>query len=332
MSSVRAIMSREVAVRPVDLHHRELGVVVGVHRLVPEVPGDLEDLLESPDHEPFQVELGSDPEEEFLVEEVVVGGERAGVCPAVDRLEDGGLELEEPVVVEVPADEGDDPAPVPEGLPALLVHDQVHVPLAVALLDVGEPVELLRQGADRLAEEGEGVHPDGDLAQFCPEHVAGHPDDVPPLDELVEEIELLLPDIVLPDIELDLAGLVPEVGKDGLAMVADNVDPPCGRVTVSALLSWVISAYFVLISATVCCRSNEGGKMVMAFFLECTDLVEPCLVECCILGGTGHRKNTRGWDGMYRNNAILDVIIPSATASEEKEQGCPACIRNFCVF
>ncbi len=61
--------------------------------------------------------------------------------------------------------------------------------------------------------------------EFCPEYVARYPDDVPPLDELVEEIELDLPDIVLPDVELDLAGLIPEVGKQGLAMVADNVDP-----------------------------------------------------------------------------------------------------------
>ena len=57
---------------------------------------------------------------------------------------------------------------------------------------------------------------------------------------------------------------------------------------------------------------ERGGEDDMAFFLECTDLVEPCWVECCIFGGTAHRKNTRGWDGMYRNNAILDVIIPSA--------------------
>ena len=137
----------EVPVRPVDLHHRELGVVVRVHRLVPEVPGNLKDLLEAAHHEPLQVEFGSDPEEEFLVEEVVVGGERPGVCPAIDRLEDGGLELEEPVVVEIPADEGDDAAPVPEGLPALLVDDQVHVPLPVPLLHVGKPVELLRAGS-----------------------------------------------------------------------------------------------------------------------------------------------------------------------------------------
>ena len=110
MSSVRAIMSSKVAVCPVESPPWRTRVVIGVHRFVAEVTGNLEDLLESPDYQPFQVQFGCDPEEEFLVEEVVVGGERAGIGTTVDRLEDRGLELEEPVVVEVPADEGDDTA------------------------------------------------------------------------------------------------------------------------------------------------------------------------------------------------------------------------------
>ncbi len=195
----------EVVVHPVDLHHGELRVVVGIHTLVPEVPGDLKDLLESSHNETFEVEFGSNPQEEFLVEEVVVGGERTGICTPVHRLENGGLELQEPVVIEEPADQGYNPAPVPECLPALLVGDEIDVPLAVPFLHIREPVEFLGKRADRFAQQGKCVHPDGDLTQFCPEDMAGYPDDVPPLDVLVEELELLFPEIVLPDVELDLA-------------------------------------------------------------------------------------------------------------------------------
>ena len=77
--------------------------MVGVNRLVPEVSCDLEDLLEPPDNEALEIELGGNTEEEFLVEEVVVRSERPGVGTAVDRLEDGSLEFKEPVVIEVPA-------------------------------------------------------------------------------------------------------------------------------------------------------------------------------------------------------------------------------------
>jgi hypothetical protein len=80
-------------VGPVDLHHRELGVVVGVNILVPEVPCDLKDPLKAADDKALEVEFGRDPEEEFLAEAVVERGKRPGVCPAVDWLEDRGLEL-----------------------------------------------------------------------------------------------------------------------------------------------------------------------------------------------------------------------------------------------
>ena len=190
-------MSSKVPVCPVNLHHRELRVVVGIHCLVPEVAGYLKNFLESPDNQPFKVEFGSDPQEEFLVKEVVVGGKRAGICTTVDRLQDRGFELEEPVVIEIPADKGDDPVPAPEYLPALVIHNQINITLAIALFDVGQAVEFLRERADCLAQEGEGVHPYGDLTQFCPEHMTSNADDVSPLNELVEEIELLIPKIVL---------------------------------------------------------------------------------------------------------------------------------------
>ncbi len=282
----------KVAVRPVDLHHRELRVVVGVHRLVPEVARDLENPLESPDDQALEIEFRSDPEEEVLVKKVMVGCERTGVGSAVDWLEDRGFELEKTVVVKVPADEGNDPAPLPEGLPALLVDNQVYVPLAVALFDIREPVELLRQGTDGLAQEREGIHPDRYLPEFCPEHVARYPDDIPPLDELVEEVELLLPDIVLPDVQLDFTTLITEVGKQGLAMVADNVDPAGRGHGIDTLVMGDIRVFRLDLGHRVLPVKGRREYDV-AFLLQCTDFVKPCLVESCIFGWTAHRENTR---------------------------------------
>jgi len=290
--------------------------MVGVHRFVPEVPGDFEDLLESPDNQSFQVQLGCNTEEQLLVKEVVVGGEWPGIGTPVYRLENGGFELEESVVVEIPADKGYDPAPVPEGLPALLVDDQVDVPLAVALLDIGKSVKLLGQGADRLAQEGKRIYPYRDLAQFCPEHMAGNPDDVSPLDELVEELELLLAEIVFTDIELDLTTLVPYVSKDGFAMVPDNVNPAGSGDRINTLFMGDICIAGLDIEHRVLPvkRRREDRD---TFVLECTDFVKPCLVKSCIFCWTGHRKTPGRWDDMYRNYSILIVIIPSAFVPEK---------------
>jgi hypothetical protein len=140
------------------------------------------------------------------------------------------------VVVEIPADQGNDPAPVPERLPALLVNDKVNISLAVTLFDIGQAVEFLREGTYRFAQEGECVNPDSDLSEFCPEDMTGNPDDIPPFDELAEEIKLILSDIVFPDIELDLSGFIAEICKEGFSVVPDNVYSSGGGDQLSTLV------------------------------------------------------------------------------------------------
>ena len=94
-----------ITVSLVDLHHRELRVVVGVDILVPEVLGDLKNLIKPADDQALEVEFRCDTEVELLLEVVVVGGERSGVGAAVDRLEGGGLKLQVIALEEVLAQE-----------------------------------------------------------------------------------------------------------------------------------------------------------------------------------------------------------------------------------
>ncbi|KAF5035845.1 hypothetical protein DSECCO2_581370 [anaerobic digester metagenome] len=176
--------------------------MVGVDVLVPEVLCNLKYFLEPADDKALEVEFRRDPEVEFLVEGVMVGGERPGVRAAVDRLQGGGLELQVVPLKEELPEERYDPAPGPERLAALFVHDQVDVALPVAGLDVLEPVELLGEGADRFCEELEPVDPDGELPHLRPEGVADDADDVSRVDVLPEEIELLFSEVVLAKIEL----------------------------------------------------------------------------------------------------------------------------------
>src|SRR3546814_17103528 len=84
-----------VAVRLVELEHRELGVVAGGEALVPEHPPDLEHPLEAADREVLQVELGRDPQEEVEVERAVGGGERAGERALGAWVQRRRLELED---------------------------------------------------------------------------------------------------------------------------------------------------------------------------------------------------------------------------------------------
>ena len=120
--------------------------------------------LEPADDQTLQVELGGDAQVEVLVELVVVRDEGARERAAVARLEDGRLNLDEAVVVKRAADRAHHARAKLEIRAALLVHEQVDVAAAVALLDVGEAVEGVRQRRPDVREELDPVRGQGRLA------------------------------------------------------------------------------------------------------------------------------------------------------------------------
>ena len=107
---------------------------------------------------------------------------------------------------------------------AVVVDDQVHVALAVAALDVGEPVPLVGQRTQRLDEQPQALDPHRELAgprlekrAFGAEDVA----DVPALEVLVGRAER----VVLQE-HLHEPGAVLELGETRLAHDALEHHPP----------------------------------------------------------------------------------------------------------
>jgi hypothetical protein len=138
-------------VRLVELEHGELGVVAGAHPLVPEAAPDLVDPVQAPHQEPLQVQLRRDPEIEIHVEGVVVRLEGLGDGAAPHRVEERGLHLQEPLVVQEAADLLHHQRPGTKHVAHVGVGEEIHVALAVALLHVGEAVPLLGRRQERLA-------------------------------------------------------------------------------------------------------------------------------------------------------------------------------------
>ena len=87
-------------VRLICLEHRELRRVRRVDTLVAEVAVDLEDALDAADHGALEKQLRRDPQVQIGVECIGVSDERAGRRPAVLQLQHGGLDLDEPAVVQ----------------------------------------------------------------------------------------------------------------------------------------------------------------------------------------------------------------------------------------
>jgi hypothetical protein len=103
--------------------------------------------------------------------------------------------------------------------------------VAIADLDVGEPVILFRQRQQRLRQHLDALGVDRELAPRCPPHHALDADDVAEIDEL-HQCELIGREKIFVAEDLDLARSVVQV--DEHAAVADGADAPGDRDTLAA--------------------------------------------------------------------------------------------------
>ena len=76
-SFVNSISSTIVGVRLIKLQHRELGIVLRRDALIAEVAIDLVDAIESADHQPLEIQLRRDAQEQIHVEGVVMRRRKA---------------------------------------------------------------------------------------------------------------------------------------------------------------------------------------------------------------------------------------------------------------
>jgi hypothetical protein len=150
------------------------------------------------------------------IERIHVRPERPRRRPAEDRLHHRRLDFHVPALVELAADCRNHPAAQPERRLRRLVHDQVHIPLPVALLDVLQPVPFLRQRPQRLREQLQPVRLDRQLPLLRDEDRSLHPDNVADVQMLLEQIEPRRLRRILLDVGLEAPRVVLERQKPRL--------------------------------------------------------------------------------------------------------------------
>ncbi len=247
-----------VAERLVELHHRELRVVAGRHALVAEDPADLEHPLHAADDQALEVELERDAQIQIDVERVVVGDERAGVRAARLDVQHRGLDLDEPAIVQGPAEAGDHRVADLERPPRLLVDDQVGVPLTETGVGVGQAVPLVGHGPQRLGQQFDLFGLDRQLALARGHHRARDTDPVAEV-ELLDRVERVVADDRLGDEQLDVTGAIAQRGEDQLAGVAEQHQPPGDLDLVGGLGAGFEMPPAVPDPRRSCVRSNRYG-------------------------------------------------------------------------
>ena len=206
----------EIGESLVQLDGGELRVMLGVHALVAEDTADLVHAVHTADDQALQIQLGLDAQHHVHIQRVVVGIERAGGGADLKGGQDGGVDLQEALLVQVSADLLQDLAALDEGVFDLGVDDEVNIALTIAGLAVGQTVELLGQGQQALGEQRQLGDADGDLAHFGAEHFALDTDDIADVQLFEGGVRLIAQQVTL-DEDLDIALLVTQVGKAGLA-------------------------------------------------------------------------------------------------------------------
>ncbi len=214
-----------VAVRPIELEHRELGVVLGRKALVAEVAVDLVDPVHAADQEALQVELGGDAQVEIEVESVVVGDERTRHGAAGNHLHHRRLDLEEAATVEEGAHAAHDACPDLEHPPRLGIRHQIEIALAVAALGIGEAVPLFGQRPQGLGEQRQALRRDRELADAGAQELALGEQVVAEI-ERAEQLVGGHVEEIPPDEELKLRGAVVEVHEQELPLLPDGADSP----------------------------------------------------------------------------------------------------------
>src|ERR1035437_5404290 len=113
-----------------------------------------------------------------------MGTEGPGLPTPRNRLQNGGLDLQEAPAIEDPAQGPNDLAPLAKDLPTRWGREQVQVAPPVPLLDVDDPPMLGGGGQQRLGQHGAPQCAQGGLAGPTPGQLALGAD-------VVAEVELL---------------------------------------------------------------------------------------------------------------------------------------------
>ena len=166
-----------------------------------------------------------------------MGRERPGQRAAIKRLQNRGLDLDEPLGIEEPADRGNHPRADDEQLARLLVGDQIELPPPEPRLHVGQAMVLLGRRPQRLRQDRERHHPQRELAPPGHERHPVDPDKVPEI-QAQQPVHSIGTELIDARLELDPPRAVDQIQEGHLALPAPrrqtSSDPVADRGLLTA--------------------------------------------------------------------------------------------------
>ena len=247
--------------------------MLGVHALVAEDAAHLVHTVHAAHDEALQVQLRLDAEHHVHVQAVVMGVE--GTCGRTDleRGQDGGIDLQEALLVQISTNLLQDLAALDKGLLDLGVCDEVNIALTITHLGIGQAVELLGQGAKALGQQDDLLGTGAQLAGLGAEHLTLDADDVAHV-QLLESSVSVVAQLVTADVELDVALIVAQMGKACLAhdALGHQTASQCDLLTAVGLVGQILEL-FLQVSRVSILRELGQSKGVAACSLQVCQLL-----------------------------------------------------------
>ena len=257
-----------IGVGLVQLHGGEFGVVLGIHTLIAEDASHLVHTIQAAHDEPLEVKLGLNAQVHIHIQRIVVGHKGPGGSADLQRYQDGGIYLQEALLIQVAADLGQDAAALIEGIPHLRVHNKVHIALAVPGIGIPQPMEFLRQRQQGLGKQLDMGGMNRDLALLGTEHGALHAQDITDIPLLKVGI-VFLAHIIPAHIYLQPSGGIQQIHKAGLTHHA-AAHHAAGNAYRFALQRLKVIPDLLVLGIPVIFRDLIG---VLAGFAQCRQLV-----------------------------------------------------------
>ena len=173
-----------------------------------------------------------------------------------------------------------------EGLADILIHDEIHISLAIADIGILQSVELLRKRLQRLGKKDQFLRMDRNLSGLCAEREALDADDVTDVQAL-ECCIGVISQVIAGDINLNSAVAVLKIGKGCLSHYALEQHAACDRnlcgflhiisflIQLTCELIEMIQNFLRMMSLIIFCNL----KRILAFCLQLCQLFSSYLFQ-----------------------------------------------------
>ena len=168
----------EIREGPVGLEHGEFRIMPARNSFIAKVAVQFEDLRESRDEQPFEVEFRGDAKIQVHPERIVMRLEGLRGRAAGNRLHHGRFDFNKAPFVQEPPDLANDGDALAEYLARFRIGNQIEVALPVFRLGVLHAMPFLGQRAQGLRKNGKSFHADCWLTGLRDEALALHSDPV----------------------------------------------------------------------------------------------------------------------------------------------------------